>query len=352
VACGAAYARVEYPHVKKIVVVDFDVHHGNGTEDILGGDEETMFLSLQRHGGNFFPCLSGETSVCGNVCNVGLPEGYDSEVFRKEMNRAILPKIYGFRPDLILISAGFDGHSSDPIGGAKLETHDFAWATAEIMKAAKEHCDGKVVSCLEGGYNAKNADTGLAACIASHVKALCGLDEAVAPKPEEDTGDSALGAMMMGGEPMDEEGDGPSSSVKIEPPKTDLPRQDSGMSILPPGSPARDLAAPLPGGGGSLAGGLMIPSGNQISMPAQFSAPAVQAPPEGACDGSPTQPGIMSPLSAARQKATMAQVGANLAGSLALPGEPPAEPVTVEEKEEEKAPGGGEGQGAEPMQTD
>jgi len=261
VACGCAHARVLYPTVKKIVVVDFDVHHGNGTEEILSGDSETMFLSLQRHGGNFFPCLSGSTCDDGNVCNVGLPEGYDSDAFRRAMRASILPKIYSFEPDLIMVSAGFDGHCADPIGGAKLTEDDVGWATAKIMEAAKVHCNGRVVSVLEGGYNAKNAETGLAACIAAHVKVLCGLDQGkTVNEEEEDAGESALG-MMMG---MDEEEEEP--EVKVAGPKGDeLERTGSGM---------------LSGTGLSTGLSLMVGGLQEGDMPGTPSS----------------QPGIMSPI--------------------------------------------------------
>jgi len=197
VATGCAYARVMYPSVKRVVVLDFDVHHGNGTEEILQGDHETLFLSVQRHGGNFFPCLSGATCSEGNVCNVGLPEGYSSEAFRHALKRTILPKLHGFRPDLILVSAGFDGHSSDPIGGAKLEEDDFAWATARILQVAEVHCKGRVVSVLEGGYNARAPEGGLASCVSAHVKILCGLEKLVVEtEPEPEDNNSAFADFM------------------------------------------------------------------------------------------------------------------------------------------------------------
>jgi len=237
-----------YPTVRRIAVLDFDVHHGNGTEDILKDDTETMFLSVQRHGGNFFPCLSGATCFDGNVCNVGLPEGYDSEAFRHAMMRTMLPRLHGFVPDLILISAGFDGHSSDPIGGAKLEEDDFAWATARIMQVAEMHCQGRVVSVLEGGYNARSPEGGLAACVSSHVKMLCGmLKLPPEDQPDADDADSALGDLMQVEEEEEEPVVEEKPQVPATPTKPGLQVAPLAPKSGPPGSPKRSPTTPQPG---------------------------------------------------------------------------------------------------------
>lgn len=174
VCVGAAHARTKYPEIKKIVVVDFDVHHGNGTEDILHDDPEALFLSIHRHGDDFFP-QSGESGNNGSAFNIALEEGYNGKHFRKTFIEIILPKIVEFNPDMLFISAGFDSHYQDPIGGAALHESEFGWATLQLMKLADQMCNGRVISALEGGYAATSLEAGLAVSVQSHVTALCGL---------------------------------------------------------------------------------------------------------------------------------------------------------------------------------
>jgi len=176
VCVGAAHARTKYPEIRKIVVVDFDVHHGNGTDDILHDDPEALFLSIHRHGDDFFP-QSGETGSNGSAHNIALEEGYNGNTFRKCFTDTIFPKIVAFKPEMIFISAGFDSHYQDPIGGAALHESEFGWATCQLMKLADEMCNGRVISALEGGYAATSVEAGLAVSVQSHVEALCGLSQ-------------------------------------------------------------------------------------------------------------------------------------------------------------------------------
>ncbi|MBU1374692.1 MAG: histone deacetylase family protein [Alphaproteobacteria bacterium] len=137
----------------RVAVVDFDVHHGNGTQAALGGRPGTFFASIQQ-----WPMWPGtghpDEQVPDNIANAVSPEGAPVEVWRKAFE-SLLEKVDAFAPDLIMVSAGFDAHRSDPIGGAgqSLEAADFAWATRAIASVANRHAKGRVVSSLEGGYH-------------------------------------------------------------------------------------------------------------------------------------------------------------------------------------------------------
>eukprot|EP00658_Telonema_sp_P-2_P080392 TRINITY_DN7998_c0_g1_i2.p1 TRINITY_DN7998_c0_g1~~TRINITY_DN7998_c0_g1_i2.p1 ORF type:complete len:694 (+),score=123.87 TRINITY_DN7998_c0_g1_i2:95-2083(+) len=172
VCAGIAYARVQY-RLARVCIVDLDVHHGNGTQDIVAGDDETLFMSVHRYGDEFFPKFCGRTTpqnqMGGNVVNVGLPEGFDGPQWREAICRFV-ERIERFKPEMIFISAGFDGHNQDPIGGAGLTEEDFYWATDQIQQLASTCCNGRVISVLEGGYHIP----ALANCAAAHVCALSG----------------------------------------------------------------------------------------------------------------------------------------------------------------------------------
>lgn len=170
VCIGAAYARLEY-NLARICIVDIDVHHGNGTEEIVQGDDETLFLSVHQYGNHFFPKFCGATSCCAesNVMNIGLEQGYASKEFKEAINKFCL-RIEKFEPQLVLISAGFDGHLNDPIGGANLTEEDYYWATNKLQAAAGKTCEGRLVSVLEGGYDI----AALGNCAVAHVSALAG----------------------------------------------------------------------------------------------------------------------------------------------------------------------------------
>lgn len=165
-AIAAHRARARYD-AERIAVVDFDVHHGNGTQDIFWSDRDLFYGSTHQ-----MPLYPGtgaakETGQ-GNIFNAPLRAGDGSRAFREAMRGIILPNLDAFTPDLLIISAGFDAHANDPLGGLELTEEDFVWATLYLMELADKHAQGRVVSVLEGGYDLK----ALAASCAVHVQAL------------------------------------------------------------------------------------------------------------------------------------------------------------------------------------
>lgn len=166
VAIGAAHARAVHG-VERVAVVDFDVHHGNGTQAAFETDERLFYAST--HQSPLYPGTgeASETGV-GNILNLPLREGSGSGDLRRAVEAEIIPALRAFRPDLLIISAGFDGHRGDPLAGLNFETEDYYWITAILLDVADEICDGRVVSALEGGYNLVD----LAASAAEHVRAL------------------------------------------------------------------------------------------------------------------------------------------------------------------------------------
>ncbi|TVR99443.1 MAG: histone deacetylase family protein [Rhodospirillales bacterium] len=169
VAIAAEHARRVHG-LERIAVVDFDVHHGNGTQNYFFRYRDLFYASSHQ-----WPCYPGtgmehETGVYNNICNVPLRPGAGSEEFRQAYIERILPALDNFRPDMILISAGFDAHARDPLAQLRLQTEDFAWVTRELLAIAEKRCGGRVVSTLEGGYDLQ----ALAASVAVHVKALMG----------------------------------------------------------------------------------------------------------------------------------------------------------------------------------
>jgi acetoin utilization deacetylase AcuC-like enzyme len=167
IAVGALHAR-DVHGFKRIAVVDFDVHHGNGTQDIFFNEPNLFYASTHQ-----FPLYPGsgrpsEKGVAGNILNAPLPPGADGPAFRAAFENSILPALDRFAPDFIFISAGFDAHRADPLASLALDEADFAWATTEICRVAARRCDGRVVSALEGGYDLE----ALASSAAAHVRAL------------------------------------------------------------------------------------------------------------------------------------------------------------------------------------
>lgn len=168
---NAAIAAAQARHVHgltRIAIADFDVHHGNGTQAFCENDPHLFYASSHQ-----FPCwpdtgLESDTGVDGNVVNVTLAPGSGSDEFRAAWADRILPKLISFRPELLIVSAGFDAHSSDPQAHLRLLTADFAWITEELVKVANLTCQGKIVSVLEGGYDLH----ALAACVGEHVYIL------------------------------------------------------------------------------------------------------------------------------------------------------------------------------------
>lgn len=165
VAIGAAHARRR--GCARVAVVDFDVHHGNGTQAAFESDGDFFYAST--HQGNFYPGTgySDETGV-GNIVNVPLPAGAGSIPFRAAYDGTIFPALATFRPEFLLISAGFDAHRADPLAQLMVEESDFAWVTERLLDIAADHAGGRVVSTLEGGYDL----SALAASAAAHVGVL------------------------------------------------------------------------------------------------------------------------------------------------------------------------------------
>ncbi len=166
VAIAGLYARARFG-AERIAVVDFDVHHGNGTQDIFFADKDLFFASTHQ-----MPLYPGtgalsETGV-GNIWNAPLRPGDGGTPFREAFESRILPKLKHFAPDLILISAGFDAHEADPLANLRLQEADFAWVTEQLAVVADKHANGRIVSMLEGGYDLK----ALARSVAVHVKTL------------------------------------------------------------------------------------------------------------------------------------------------------------------------------------
>jgi acetoin utilization deacetylase AcuC-like enzyme len=166
-AVAALHARAQWG-VQRVAVVDFDVHHGNGTQAMFAQDADLFYASSHQS-----PCYPGtgeawERGIAGNIVNAPLPPGAGSAAFRAAWGDSILPELDRFSPGLLIVSAGFDAHKADPLAQLRLETADFAWITDELVRVAEHHCGGRLVSVLEGGYDL-NA---LAASAAVHVRGL------------------------------------------------------------------------------------------------------------------------------------------------------------------------------------
>jgi len=166
VAVAAKHA-LEFHGLRRVAIVDFDVHHGNGTQDLVEEDARILFCS--SHQMPLYPGTGAahETGI-GNVVNVPLRDGSGSKVFRTAWEDHIFPRIMAFKPELLLISAGFDAHKADPLAGLNLIEDDFAWVTSRLCNLADEFCSGRVVSALEGGYDLE----ALGASARAHVEVL------------------------------------------------------------------------------------------------------------------------------------------------------------------------------------
>ena len=166
-AIAAAYAAQQYG-LSRVAVVDFDVHHGNGTQAAFYGNPNLFYAS--SHQSPFYPGTGSrtETGINHNIVNVPLARGCDSTRFRQGCEQEILPALRAFAPDFLIISAGFDAHHLDPLAALELQDSDFRWITEQLMDVANECCGGRIVSVLEGGYSME----GLASGTAEHVKAL------------------------------------------------------------------------------------------------------------------------------------------------------------------------------------
>lgn len=165
-AIAAMHARSH--GARRVAVVDFDVHHGNGTEAAFWNDEDAFFAS--SHEWPQYPGTGRESDrgAFDNIFNAPLPPGSGGDAFRRAWGERLLPALSDFGPDFIVISAGFDAHRADPLGGLLLEEEDFAWATAEIARVARDKAGSRLISVMEGGYDLD----ALAMSAAAHVRAL------------------------------------------------------------------------------------------------------------------------------------------------------------------------------------
>jgi acetoin utilization deacetylase AcuC-like enzyme len=167
VAVAALHARARWG-VRRVAVVDFDVHHGNGTQAMFAADPDLFYASSHQS-----PCYPGtgevwETGVADNIVNVPLRPRDDGAAFRAAWAETIIPALERFAPGLLIVSAGFDAHIDDPLAQLRVETADFAWLTEQLVGVAQRHCGGRIVSVLEGGYDLH----ALAAAAAVHVRGL------------------------------------------------------------------------------------------------------------------------------------------------------------------------------------
>jgi acetoin utilization deacetylase AcuC-like enzyme len=166
-AIAARHAQKHYG-AERVAIMDFDVHHGNGSQEIFWSDPTVMYAST--HEMPLYPGTGArnERGAHNNIVNAPLSSGSGGTEFREAMSSVILPRFEEFRPDIIVISAGFDAHRNDPLASLNFEEADFAWATQKLMEVADRHANGRVVSVLEGGYDLE----GLSRSAAAHVKAL------------------------------------------------------------------------------------------------------------------------------------------------------------------------------------
>jgi acetoin utilization deacetylase AcuC-like enzyme len=154
--------------LQRVAIVDFDVHHGNGTEAIFAGDDKVLMVSFFQH--PFYP-YSGFDHPASNMVNVPLPRGADGAAVRAAVASRWLPALEAFQPEMIFISAGFDAHREDDLGQMRLVEADYVWLTEQILGVAKRFSHGRIVSCLEGGYNL----SALARSVVAHVRTLAAL---------------------------------------------------------------------------------------------------------------------------------------------------------------------------------
>ena len=168
VAVGIRHA-LEVHGLQRVALIDFDVHHGNGSEDILHDDPRVLMCSIFENG--IYP-FCGSVPKGPNMINIGLPARVGGKEFRTAVEQHWLPALDRFKPEMLFISAGFDGHREDDMGNLGLLEADFGWVTQQIVQIAQRHTQGRIVSCLEGGY----VMSPLARSAAAHVRALIGAD--------------------------------------------------------------------------------------------------------------------------------------------------------------------------------
>ena len=167
VGIGAKYLK-NIKQLYKIAIVDFDVHHGNGTQDVLWNDPDCLFISI--HQDEIFPFTGSknETGIKNNILNIPVNAGSNSNEFRSIVDNIIIPRLIKFEPEFLLISAGFDGHQDDQISQTQWAESDFIYITKKLKSVANQFCEDRIVSCLEGGYHLEKLST----CCVSHIKTL------------------------------------------------------------------------------------------------------------------------------------------------------------------------------------
>jgi acetoin utilization deacetylase AcuC-like enzyme len=163
VAVAAKYA-LQRHGLSRVAIIDFDVHHGNGTEDIVLGDERILMCSFYQH--PFYP--DGEHAHAANLVNLPVLAYTKGSAIRELVDSVWMPRLHAHRPEMVFISAGFDGHREDDMGQLGLVEDDYAWMTRRIKAVADEHAQGRIVSCLEGGYNL----SALARSVEAHLRVL------------------------------------------------------------------------------------------------------------------------------------------------------------------------------------
>ena len=169
VAVAARHAVQEHG-LERVAIIDFDVHHGNGTEDIFEGDEHVLMASTFQH--PFYP-YSGTEAPAANMVNVPLRAGAGSREFRQAVQEAWIPALDEYRPELVIFSAGFDAHVEDDMAMLRLMDDDYGWVTEQVKAVAQRHSQGRMVSMLEGGY----ALSALGRSAVQHIRALAGLNK-------------------------------------------------------------------------------------------------------------------------------------------------------------------------------
>lgn len=165
---GVGVAHALSRGIERIAVADFDVHHGNGTEELFHDNAKVMMVSIFQH--PFYP-YCGDAPSGDNMCNVPLKAGSTGDALRQAVEEKWLPALDAFKPQMIFISAGFDAHREDEMASLGLVEDDYAWVTQQLMNVANRHSQGRIVSVLEGGYDL----SALGRSVAAHVKTLAGL---------------------------------------------------------------------------------------------------------------------------------------------------------------------------------
>jgi acetoin utilization deacetylase AcuC-like enzyme len=171
----AAKVALNKPGINKVAIVDFDVHHGNGTQALVGDDPNILFISTHQY--PFYPGTGsineiGNRESEGTIVNIPLPAGVGDEGFKIVYEKVILPSLERFNPDLILVSAGYDAHWDDPLADLNLSLTGYNWISKQLIKCAERICDGKIIFFLEGGYNLDVLKYG----VANSIRALLGID--------------------------------------------------------------------------------------------------------------------------------------------------------------------------------